>query len=86
MLLGIILAQWQCPVASSETLDLLHQVICAILYQRTAMAIEMASEVGPFFVVILFAVAPVQRWEKVRVNFLTLSELALFSELKLNLT
>jgi hypothetical protein len=28
----------------------------------------------------------IQQWEKVRVNFLTLSELAIFSKLKLNLT
>jgi hypothetical protein len=29
----------------------------AVLYRRTTMAIKMASKVGPFFVVVLFAVA-----------------------------
>ncbi len=42
MVLGIILARWQRPVASSEALDLLHQAMCVVTYQRIAMAIKMA--------------------------------------------
>jgi hypothetical protein len=48
MLLDIILAQWWRLVASSEALDLLHQAMCAVLYQCTATAIKMASKVGLF--------------------------------------
>jgi hypothetical protein len=47
-LLAAILAQWQRPVASIKALDLVHWVICVVLYRRTAAAIEMASKVGPF--------------------------------------
>ncbi len=39
----------QCPVASSEALDLLHQAMCAVTYQCIAMAISMDSKVGVFF-------------------------------------
>ncbi len=49
MLLDIILAQWQCPVAPSEALDLLHQEMCTVMYQRIAMAIKMASKAGVCF-------------------------------------
>jgi hypothetical protein len=42
MLLGIILAQWQRPVASSEALDLFHRAMRAATYRRIAMAIKMA--------------------------------------------
>jgi hypothetical protein len=59
MLLDIILAQWRQPVASSKALDLHHWAMRTVLYQRTATAIKMASNVGPFFVFVLFAVAPV---------------------------
>jgi hypothetical protein len=48
MLLDIILARWQRPVASSEALDLLHWAMHAIMYRRIAMAIKMASFVGVF--------------------------------------
>jgi hypothetical protein len=48
-LLAAILTQWQHPVASTKTLDLLHQAMHAVLYRRTAAAIKMASKVGPFF-------------------------------------
>jgi hypothetical protein len=47
----------QHPVASSEALDLLHWAIHTVLYRCTAAAIEMASKVGQFFVVVSFAVA-----------------------------
>jgi hypothetical protein len=49
LLLAAILAQWWRPVASSEALDLLYWVMCAVLYWCTATAIEMASKVGAFF-------------------------------------
>jgi hypothetical protein len=52
-----ILAQWQHPIASTKALDLLHQAMHVVLYQRTAADIKMASKVGPFFVVVSFAVA-----------------------------
>jgi hypothetical protein len=54
-LLVAILAQWQCPVATTKSLDLVRWAICVVLYRRTAAAINMASKVGPFFVVVLFA-------------------------------
>jgi hypothetical protein len=62
MLLDIILAQWQCPVASSEALDLLHQVMRAVTYRRIAMAIKTASFVGVFVDFCLFACCPGGRW------------------------
>jgi hypothetical protein len=48
-LLAAILARWRHPVASIKAVDLLHRAMCAVLYRRTAMAIKMASKVGPFF-------------------------------------
>jgi hypothetical protein len=48
-LLATILSQWLRPVASTKALDLLHQVMRMVLYRRTAMAIKMASKVGPYF-------------------------------------
>jgi hypothetical protein len=48
MLSDIILAQWQCPVASSEALELLHRAMCAVTYQRIAMAIKTATFLGVF--------------------------------------
>jgi hypothetical protein len=52
MLLDIILARWQRPVASSEALDLL-----AVTYRRIAMAIKTATFLGVFFDCCLFAYA-----------------------------
>jgi hypothetical protein len=49
-----ILARWRRPVASIESLDIRHRAMRAVLYQRTTTAIEMASEVGAFFVVVVF--------------------------------
>jgi hypothetical protein len=43
MLLGIIIAHWQRPVASSEALDLLYLWMRVVMYQRIAMAIKMAA-------------------------------------------
>jgi hypothetical protein len=56
-LLAAILAQWWHPVASPKALDLLHPAMCTVLYWHTAVAIKMASKVGPIFFVISFAVA-----------------------------
>jgi hypothetical protein len=52
-----ILAQWQRPVASSETLDLLHRAMRVVTYRCTALAIKMASKIGVFINCCLFAVA-----------------------------
>jgi hypothetical protein len=62
MLSGIILAQWWCPVASSEALDLLHQAMHAVTYWRITMAIEMASFAGVFVDCCLYACCPGGRW------------------------
>jgi hypothetical protein len=62
LLLAAILAQWRHPVASSEALDLLHQVICAVTYRRITMAIKTASFVGVFVNCCLFACCPGGRW------------------------
>ncbi len=62
MLSGIILARWRHPVASSEALDLLHWAMCAVTYQRIAMAIEMASFAGVFVDCCLYACCPGGRW------------------------
>jgi hypothetical protein len=53
-LLERILAQWWHPVASIESLDIRHRAKRAVSYRRTATAIEMASKVGAFFVVVVF--------------------------------
>ncbi len=62
MLLDIILAQWQCPVASGEALDLLHWAMPAVTYQRIAMAIKTATFLGVFVDCCLFACCPGGRW------------------------
>jgi hypothetical protein len=62
MPLAEILAQWWHPVASSIALDLLHQVICAVLYQPTAAAIKTASFVGVFVDCCMFACCPGGHW------------------------
>ena len=54
LLLEQILARWWRPVASIESLDIRHRAIRAVSYRRTATAIEMASKVGAFFVVVVF--------------------------------
>jgi len=46
------LDQRQHPVASSETLDVLHQPMWPALYRRIRMAIEIASDLPAFFVVV----------------------------------
>jgi hypothetical protein len=62
MLLGIILAQWWQPVASSEALDLLHWAMHAVTYRRIAMAIKMASFAGVFVDCCFYACCPGSRW------------------------
>jgi hypothetical protein len=43
MLSDIILTLWQCPVASSEALDLFYWVMRGVTYRRIAMATKAAS-------------------------------------------
>jgi hypothetical protein len=52
MLLDIILAQLQRPVASSEALDLLHRAMCAVTYRHIAMAIKMATFLGVYLLIV----------------------------------
>ena len=52
-----ILARWQRLVASNKALNLLYWAMRTVLYRRTTMAIKMASLLGTFLVVVLFAVA-----------------------------
>jgi hypothetical protein len=49
-------------VASSEALDFLYQVMRAVLYRRTAAAIEMATFLGLFVDCCLFACCPDGCW------------------------
>jgi hypothetical protein len=62
MLSDIILARWRRPVASSETLDLLHQAMRAVKYRRITMTIKMATFLGVFVDCCLFACCPGGRW------------------------
>ncbi len=62
ILSDIILAQRRRPVASSKALDLFHWAICAVLYRRTAAAINMATFLGVFVDCCLFACCPGGRW------------------------
>ncbi len=52
-----MLARWQHLVAFMKALDLLHQAMCLVLYRRIAMAIETASKLGTFCIVVLLIVA-----------------------------
>ncbi len=62
-LLAAILAWWQCPVASTKALGLLHCAMHAALYRHTAAAIEMASKVGPFFHRCFVCCCPGSPWD-----------------------
>ncbi len=62
MLSDIILARWRRPVASSEALDLLHQVMHAVTYRRIATAIKTASFLSVFVDCCLFACCPGNCW------------------------
>jgi len=44
--------RWWHPVASSEALDVLHRAMCPMLFRRICMAIEIASDLPTFFVVV----------------------------------
>ncbi len=57
-----ILAQWWCLVASNKALNLLHQEMCMVTYQRIAMAIKTASFLGVFVDCCLFACCPGGHW------------------------
>jgi hypothetical protein len=57
MLSEQVLAQWQHLVSSMKAMNLLHQAMCKISHQRIVMAIEMASKVGVFLIVVLLIVA-----------------------------
>jgi len=46
------LAQWWHPVASSEALDVLHWAMHPTSYRSIRMAIEIASDLPTFFVVV----------------------------------
>jgi hypothetical protein len=61
-LLALILAQLQHPVASIKALDLRHWAMHAVLYRRTAAAIETAIKVGPFFHHCFICCCPGSRW------------------------
>jgi hypothetical protein len=50
------LAQWQNLVALHEATDALHWVMFPMLYRRICMAIESASNLPAFFVVVDFVV------------------------------
>ncbi len=62
ILSDIILAQWQRPVFSSKALDLLHRAMRAVLYLRTATAINMATILVVFVDCCLFACCSGGRW------------------------
>ncbi len=62
MLLDIILTRWQCPLASSEALDLLHWAMHAVTYRRIAMAIKMARKIGLFVHCCLVACCSDSHW------------------------
>ncbi len=61
MLLDTILAQWWCPVASSEALNLLHWEMHRVMYRCIAMAIKTATFLGVFVDCYLFACCPGSR-------------------------
>jgi hypothetical protein len=50
------LARWRHPVASSKAWDVLHWVMHPTLYCHIRMAIEIASNLPAFFVVVDFIV------------------------------
>ncbi len=62
ILLDMILAQWQHPVASSKALDLLHWAMCTELYWCTAAAMNTATFLGVFVDCCLFTCCPGGRW------------------------
>ncbi len=63
-LLATILTQWWCLVASNKALNLLYWAICAVMYPRIAVAIELGISFGVFVDFYLFACCPGSRWGK----------------------
>jgi hypothetical protein len=61
-LLAAILAQWRHLVASNKALNLLYWAMRAVLYRRTAAAIEMASLLGTFSCRRFVCCCPGGRW------------------------
>jgi hypothetical protein len=61
-LLATILTQWWRLVASNKALNLLYWAMRAVLYQRTATAIKMASLFGTFFCHCFVCCCPGGRW------------------------
>ena len=57
MLSEQVLARWRRLVAFMKATNLLHRAMRAVQYRRIAMAIETASKVGSFCIVVPFAVA-----------------------------
>ncbi len=51
-----MLARWWRLVAFMKVMDLLHGVMRAVQYRRTATAIEMVNKVDIFGIVVLFSV------------------------------
>ncbi len=49
-------------MAFSEALDILHQAMCVVMYQRIAMAIKMASKVGVCFCPCFICCCPGGHW------------------------
>jgi hypothetical protein len=61
-LLAAILARWRRLVASNKAINLLYWAMRAVLYQRTAAAIKMASLFGTFFCCLFVCCCPGSRW------------------------
>ncbi len=61
-LLAAILTRWWRLVASNKALNLLHRVMCMVMYQCIAMAIKTASFLGVFVDCCLFSCCPGSRW------------------------
>ena len=55
VILEQVLARWRRLVASLKAMDLLHRGILAVSYRRIAMAIEAASKVSVFCIVVVWS-------------------------------
>jgi len=51
------LTQWQHPMALSEAQDVLHRAMCPTLHCRIRMAIEIASNLPAFFIIVNLLIA-----------------------------
>jgi hypothetical protein len=52
-----VLAQWWHLVAFMKSINLLHWAMCTVSYHHITIAIEMASKVGTFCIVVMLIVA-----------------------------